>query len=148
MSSFQFAIASIVDANTGNGLLHGSASRDYASAERHGRKIRSKSIAALFATVKSSLVAGIDSYRTAIKQRRDLRILMSLNDHLLEDIGIHRGDLHSVELGISSLDELSPRNLSSNGESPAKLNETKPTKAVNQELDAINEQFFEQRKCA
>ncbi len=148
MSTFQFAIASIVDANTGNGLVHDSASRGYVAAERQGLKIRAKSIATLFAAIKSSLAAAIDSYRFAIKQRRDLRRLMSLSDHLLEDIGIHRGNLQAVALGISSLDKLNRSNLTTDGDSPTKLKEIKAARRVNQEIDAINERFFEQKKCA
>lgn len=148
MSILQLSIASIVDANTGNGLVHGSASRDYAADERHGLKIRAKSIANLFAAIKSSLAAAIERYRIATRQRRDLRSLMSLNDHLLEDIGIHRGDLHAAELGISSLDELSISKLLTDGDSSTKLKEIKASRPVNQGIDAINEQFFEQKKCA
>ena len=46
MKLFQFAVASIVDANTGNGLLHSGGRIDYTAAEHHGRAIRAKTVAA------------------------------------------------------------------------------------------------------
>ena len=37
MKLFQYAVASIVDANTGNGLLHYSNAPDYSALEQRGR---------------------------------------------------------------------------------------------------------------
>jgi len=148
MNMFQFAIASIVDANTGNGLVYGSGNLDYAAAERNGRKIRAKSIADLFAAIESRLSEAVARYRASAKQRRDLRTLMSLNDHLLDDIGLSRGDLHSVRLGAVTMDELNASYRSARRPSPAKQNEFSASNQVNRELDAINEQFFDIRKCA
>jgi hypothetical protein len=61
MNTLQFAVGSIVDANTGNGLVHYSSIRDNAALELHGRGIRAISIANLIAGIKTKLVAAINS---------------------------------------------------------------------------------------
>ncbi len=148
MNMFEFAIASIVDANTGNGLPHINGSRDYAAAERHGRKIRSKSIVDRFTQIRSRSTAAFNSYRTKARQDRDLRQLMSLCDHLLEDIGIHRGDLHALQLGITTFDELNGSRQSVNHGKLAKLGYVTADERTSGNLDASNEPFFDQKKCA
>ncbi|MCP4389048.1 MAG: DUF1127 domain-containing protein [Gammaproteobacteria bacterium] len=148
MNIFHLAVASIVDANTGNGLVHANGTRDYAAVEHYGRKIRAKSIAALFADVKSRITASIASYRASAKQHRDLRTLMDLNDHLLEDIGLHRGDLYAVQLGATSLDELNISHQSDNLGELAQLENIPAADRVNRKLVASNEQWFDQKKCA
>jgi len=145
MNTFQFAVASIVDANTGNGLVRHSGPRDYLALEQHGRKIRSKSIIALFTAIKVRLGATIDNYRIALKQRRDLQVLMHLSDHLLEDIGLTRGDLNSVQLGATSLEELNDGRRSAQ---QAELGTSSAIDRVDHGLEAINEQFYHQKKCA
>ena len=148
MNMFQFAVASIVDVNTGNGLIHISGPRDYAAAENHGRKIRSQSIIKLFAQIKSAISGVFSRYRTRIEQRRNLRNLMALNDHLLEDIGLHRGDLTAVQLGVTSLDELNASPRSGDQDGSTKLEYIVAAESVGHNLAASNEQLFEQRKCA
>ena len=148
MNMFQFAIASIVDANTGNGLVHSNGSRGYAAGERNGRKIRSRSIANLFALIKSRLAAVLDQYRTKAGQRRDVRQLMKLNDHLLDDIGLHRGDLHALQLGATTLEQLNDSRQSAMQEGLAKPEFAATGRRIDSKLDASNEQFFDHRKCA
>lgn len=148
MNMFQFAVASIVDANTGNGLVHGSGKRDYIAAERYGRKIRARSIADVIAAIKSRLVEAVGSYRDAARGRRELRRLINLNDHLLEDIGLHRGDLYAVQLGVSTLDELNKTRRSSRQGGLKERGEVSSSETVNLDRDAINEQFYDQMKCA
>ena len=148
MKMFQFAIASIVDANTGNGLIHGSGNLDYAAAERNGRKIRARSIAALFAAIETGLSEVVASYRKNAKQRHNLRALMKLNDHLLDDIGLSRGDLHAVRLGAVTMEALNASYRAARRSSQAKQNEVSASTRLNLELDASNERFFDSRKCA
>ena len=148
MKKLQFAIASIVDANTGNGLVHSSVSRDYVAAERNGRKIRAKSVMALLAVIKSGLGAVTDYFSAAAKQRRDLRTLMSLDEHLLKDIGIIRNDLVSVELGAARLDELNNSRFFARQFEQKNENENNASNQTQHDLAAVNEQYFEQRKCA
>lgn len=148
MNTFQFAVASIVDVNTGNGLIHINGPRDYAAAENHGRKIRSQSIITLFAGIKSALNGVVNSYRARLEQRRNLRNLMALNDHQLDDIGLHRGDLNAVELGVTSLDELNASRRTGDRDGLTKLEYIAASDRVSRNLAASNEQIFDQRKCA
>ncbi|MDH3761803.1 MAG: DUF1127 domain-containing protein [Gammaproteobacteria bacterium] len=148
MNMFQFAIASIVDANTGSGLVHIHGSRDYATTERHGRKIRSRSIASLFALIKSRVAAVLDHYRIKAGQRRDLRALMNLNDHLLDDIGLHRGDLYAIRLGATSLEHLNDSRQSAMQGELVNPGYAATSRRTGSNLDATNEQFFDQKKCA
>jgi uncharacterized protein YjiS (DUF1127 family) len=148
MNMFQFAIASIVDANTGNGLVYGNGKLDYAAFESHGRKIRTKSIVALFASIGSRVGEVIASYRATAKQRRDLRALTNLNDHLLDDIGLSRGDLHSVRMGAVTLDELNANYSSARRSERINQKGFSVSDQVNHELEASNEQLFDTRKYA
>ena len=99
MNYLQFAIASIVDANTGNGLVHGGSKIDYAAAASHGHEIRSKSIVALLGQVKLRLSSAIAAIRERQAQKRNVHRLAGLNDHILEDIGLSRGDVIALQLG-------------------------------------------------
>ncbi len=148
MKLFQYAVASIVDANTGNGLLHYSNAPDYSALERRGLEIRSRSITDLFARAKTGLVAAVTDYRTGLKQRRDLRSLQRLNDHLLEDVGLTRADLYSVELGATSLAELNANRLSARSDRQLESKRLAGSETVDQKREASNEALFEQRKCA
>jgi uncharacterized protein YjiS (DUF1127 family) len=148
MNYFHFAIASIVDANTGHGLLHNTDRIDYAAAARQGRKIRSRSIAALFGKVKSRLLTAIASIRDHQAQRRNLHHLARLNDHILEDIGISRGEVIALQMGQLDLPQLEARraeNRSTNSPQPAAI-----IRSVGKTIpgNAINEAIFARAKCA
>ena len=148
MKLFQYAVASIVDANTGNGLLHHGNAIDYGALERRSRRIRSRSITDLLALVKARLVAAIADYRAGLKQRRDLRTLQKLNDHLLQDMGLTRADLYSVEMGATSLAEMTSSRFAARRDHQLESNRLVGSEGVDQVLDASNEALFEQKKCA
>ena len=148
MNYFHFAIASIVDANTGHGLLHNTDRIDYATAAKHGRKIRAKSIVALFGQVKSRLSTAIAAIRNHQVQTRNLHHLAQLNDHILKDIGISRGDVIALQMGQLDLGQLEARradNRSSKSPQPAAI-----TRSVGKTIpdNAINEAIFARVKCA
>jgi len=148
MKGLHFAIASIVDANTGNGLAHAKGGSDFAAAAVHGRTIRAKSIAALVNSIKARVVKVIAGFRAAAKQRRDLNSLMSLNDHLLDDIGLTRGDLQAVRLGSTTLDELNAAYVAARRSESSNQFGIAAIDSINDELEAINQQHFDRRKCA
>ena len=148
MKLFQYAVASIVDANTGNGLLHHANAYDYGALEQRGREIRSRSITDLLALIKERLVAAIAVYRDGLKQRRDLRALQKLNDHLLQDMGLTRAELYSVELGATTLAELASRRAVASSDRQPGSDRLLRSEPVARELDASNEALFEQKKCA
>jgi uncharacterized protein YjiS (DUF1127 family) len=148
MNNFHFAIASIVDTTTGHGLLHNTDRIDYAAAANHGREIRAKSIVTLFGQVKSRLSKVIASIRDHQVQRRNLHHLARLNDHILEDIGISRGDVIALQMGQLDLRQLEARraeNRSTNGLQPAAI-----SRSVGKTIrrNAINEAIFARAKCA
>ena len=144
MKPFTFAIASIVDANTGNGLVHRANQPDYIAIERRAHQIRSRSI---IASIKAGLASAIANFRSGAKQRRDLKTLMNLSDRLLDDIGLNRGDLYAVQLGAETLEELDARRQSARQLTP-NLQGVAATQSVTQEFDAVNEQFYDKPKCA
>jgi len=148
MNNFHFAIASIVDANTGHGLLHNNDRIDYAAAAKHGRKIRSRSIAALFGEVKSRLLTAIASIRDHRVQRRNLHHLTRLNDHILEDIGISRDDVIALQMGQLDLPQLELRRAETR--STKSPQPTAITRSVGKTIpgNAINEAIFTNAKCA
>ena len=99
MKHLQFAIASIVDANTGFGLHHGGGKVDYEAEERAARTLRSRSVHAFFGAIGGIVRDAVAAHREKARQRRALEELSHLNDHFLEDIGLTRGDIAAVRLG-------------------------------------------------
>ncbi|MDH3221191.1 MAG: DUF1127 domain-containing protein [Gammaproteobacteria bacterium] len=148
MKLFTFAIASIVDANTANGLVQRAAGPDYKAYEQRAGRIRSRSIITLIATLRARLAAAVTSYRLRAKQRRDLRYLMQLSDPLLDDIGLSRSDLVSLELGAVTFDELDARRRPSASRIDGDLEQAVTTGFVDRQPEAVNEQFYDERRCA
>ena len=147
MNTFQFAIASVVDANTGQGLPKVAGQIDYGVLTRHGREIRAKSLLEMLRTIGSrisSISARFTEYR---RQRRAIRDLAALNDHLLEDMGFHRGDIIALQMGLVDLDELRERN-ESRRHSPEST-EIQVSRVMTGEFEqAVNEAVFARAKCA
>ena len=148
MKLLQFGVASIVDANTGNGLVHSGGRIDYAAAEHRGRAIRAKTVTTLISLIKTHINNAISTYKARARQRRGLSELSRLDDRLLKDIGFTRGDLVTVELGHTTLAELSP--LHRADRVTGTLNLTVPNQTIDpdQEIDAVNETYYVEPKCA
>ncbi len=146
MKLFQFAVASIVDANTGYGYAHNLDKIDYNAEIQNSRNIRSQSIAVLLRSFGQWIAASVEAYKIQLQQRRNLRRLYQLDDHLLKDIGLTSEDLNSVASGRVSFDQLNakhPHDLLTEG----KRAEVR-TIAVGQELPAANQDSFSEIKCA
>ena len=148
MKSLQFAVASIVDANTGNGLVASSGSIDYAAVERHGRVIRAKTVASLVNLIKGRISSTISTYRTRVLQRRRLAELRRLDDRLLKDIGLTRGDLVAVERGHITLAELSPLRRASRVDETLNLTVPEQVNEQVQGINAVNEAHYVEKKYA
>ena len=148
MKLLQIAVASIVDANTGYGLAHSGGSIDYSAQARNGRSIRAKSIMALYALVKEQLGKSISSYYEHVKQRRQLALLGQLNDHLLRDIGLSRGDLIAAELGQVNLQQLDTKHRNSKQNELSDLTTADRVDPQTLQLSAINEAVYAEAKCA
>ena len=67
MNTLNFAIGSIVDVNTGNGLVHHDGIRDYVPSEQHAHKNRAISVTSLIAGIKTKLPAVINRYLARVK---------------------------------------------------------------------------------
>ncbi len=147
MKLLQFAVASIVDANTDHGLIHAGSRIDYAAAEERGRSIRAKTVSALLTRIKALVKNSVSAYRERARQRRGLVALDRLNDHNLQDIGISRGDLVAVRLGHVTLEQLNAERYNARREQSSDL-ESGDTVNLKQELGAVNEAVYTEAKCA
>jgi len=144
MKLIHFAVASIVDANTGYRLTSAGGGIDYAAAEQHGREIRAKTIATLFSKIKARLSNAVSTYRARALQRRGLAELSRLDDRLLTDIGLTRGDLVAVQLGHTDFNELAAQRRA------GKVNQSLSLAVDEQDLqlEAANEADYGAQKCA
>jgi uncharacterized protein YjiS (DUF1127 family) len=148
MKSLQYAVASIVDANTGHGLAHNGGRIDYAAAAQHGRTIRAKSIIALYRLIKAQLGNAISNYRERAMQRRQLADLAQLDDRLLKDIGLSRGDVIAVELGQVTLQQLDAQRRNDYRNGLPDLTTADRIGEQTLKLDAVNQAVYAEAKCA
>ena len=146
MNLFNYAIASIVDANTH--YLHGSGAADYSAAVRHGREIRGKSVVASLKALGRGLSSAYRNYRDRRTEKREVATLLQLNDALLRDIGLNRNDLFAVHYGITTLADLQTRRSSQfETDVQARIKRSMKVK-VQGEHDPANEAVFDSAKCA
>ncbi len=148
MKLLQFAVASIVDANTGHVLVHSGGRIDYAAAERHGRTIRARTVASLISLFKDRISNAISTRRARALKRRGLAELHRLNDRLLKDIGLTRGDLVAVELGHTTLAELTPLHRAGNVDESLNLTVPEQVNEQVQDINAVNEANYAEKKYA
>lgn len=147
MKQFQFAIASIVDANTGYGLVHGGDTRDTSAQERHAHEIRNRSVRAFFSSLKDSVASLVAALRERSRERRALAALSELSDYHLEDIGLTRGDVTAVELGQVSLQELNDDHRARMSAKPLGFAQAARVEQA-QTGDASNEARYVEAQCA
>ena len=145
MKLLQFAVASIVDANTGYGYSRNLGNTNYGAEIHHGRNIRSRSALALLRSIGQGFADSVEQFKARLQQQRDLRQLYQLNDHLLRDIGLSTGDLHAVSEGLVSLEQLNAKRQTAQ---VIEVNQAVTTVAVKQNLQAANQGQFKQAKCA
>ncbi|MGD2173516.1 MAG: DUF1127 domain-containing protein [Gammaproteobacteria bacterium] len=148
MKHFQFAIASIVDANTGFGLTRGGGNIDYRDAEIRSRAIRSKSVQAFFGAIRAAVRDTLAAYREKARQRRAIEELSLLNDHYLDDIGLTRGDITAVKLGQTSLEVLDADRRSRLAVAPLDFVDTGRIDDLTREAEAVNEAEYGAAKRA
>jgi len=148
MKLFEFAIASIVDANTGHGLEGKNLSVDYASEIHRGREIRSKSVLALFASIKHRIGQVISNYRVRAYNRRAINVISNLSDRLLKDIGIERYEIAQVRAGLITLEELDASRRSSQIDTVQVLHSSGLVDKDIRKLEAINQDSYAQARWA
>lgn len=148
MKLLQFAVASIVDANTEYGLTHNDGRVDHTAAVEQGRAIRARSIIALYSLIKQNIGKAISSYRAQAKKRRQIATLGQLNDHLLQDIGLSREDVLAAQLGRVTLEQLDAERYN---QVQSELLDRPSIIQIGQQtlqLDAVNEAVYGEAKCA
>ncbi len=148
MKLYEFAIASIVDANTGHGLVGKNLSVDYASEIHRGGEIRSKSVLALFASIKQRIGQVISNYRVRAYNRRAINVISNLSDRLLKDIGIERYEIAQVRAGLTTLGELDASRRSSQIDTVQVLHSSGLVDKEIRKLDAINQDSYAQARWA
>ena len=141
MKLLQFAVASMVDANTGYGTSHNLHKIDYSAEIQNGRKIRSRSILDSLGLIVNRLTASVDRYKARLQRQRNLNQLYRLNNHLLADIGLTDEDLNAVAAGIATLEQL-------NAKRQNLRQITNKTIKINQTTSAANQDSFKEAICA
>ncbi len=143
MKLLQFAIASLVDANTGGNYARHVDSIDTAAAERRAREIRSRSVIAFARSLGESLSNTLAGYRERRAAKRALDSLLRLSDHNLADIGLHRGDLIAVKLGATTLEALNAER-----EARRKVSSTASITRIDESSPAGNDADLAVARCA
>jgi uncharacterized protein YjiS (DUF1127 family) len=155
MKLFNFAIASIVDANTGTGISRsfveqfGSKNSSY---EKFGREIRAKSILGLAGKIKNAFIQYIEDSKAIARERRGVEEVSQMSASMLEDVGLTQNDADDLRLGLISVDSLNVRrdkNRSEREASQSRLNQS--SKQVNisgSDHESANQENYELKKCA
>jgi uncharacterized protein YjiS (DUF1127 family) len=147
MKHLHFAIASIVDANTGFGLSHGG-KVDYEAGKKVARELRSSSVHGLFGAIGGIVRDAVTARREKARQRRALEELSNLSDHYLDDIGLTRGDIAAVRLGRTSLEALDSNRRARLAVAPLDFIDTETVDDSTREAEAVNEAEYGASKCA
>ncbi len=148
MKLFEFAIASIVDANTGHGLEGKKLSVDYSAAIHTGREIRAKSVLAWFASIKHRIGQVISNYRVRAYNRRAINAFSNLSDRLLRDIGIERYELAQLRAGLITLEELGASRRPSQVDNVQALQSPVRIDKEVRKLGAVNLESYVLARCA
>jgi uncharacterized protein YjiS (DUF1127 family) len=103
----------------------------------------------LFGLVKRRLAKAIVSFRERQAEKRSLRLLSGLNDHILDDIGITRGDVIALQMGQIDLHQLEAQR-SRMSVATHRQHATAVVGRVGDRVrrNALNEAVFARAKCA
>jgi len=154
MKLFNFAIASIVDANTGNGIsrqfVDQSGSKDSGHLQ-YGREIRAKSVPGVLAKIKIAVRQFVDDSRLAARTRRSNEALSQLSEHILKDIGLTFVDIQDLKSGQTTLEGLNARRDQYRDQTARSLRLLQSTKRLSSQVvdvDSANQAHYEAAKCA
>jgi len=155
MKLINFAISSIVDANTGNGVSRrfaeqfGSKNSNY---EQFGREIRAKSILDLVGNIKSAFIQYIADSKAKAQEQRSVEEISQMSASMLKDVGLTQNDVGDLCRGLISLDSLSARRDQNRNQREAHLSRlSQPPKQVNisgSGHESANQENYELKKCA
>ena len=133
MKLVQYAISSIVDANTGYLQERNVRNINYQLETDRAHRIRARSLSAWITAVGGLFSGSVNLLRDYLKRREALARLSHLDDHLLRDIGLTREDVIAAENGEINADDFLAI-------SRAEIN--KPDKLINARQIKINQQRF------
>lgn len=154
MNLLNFAVASIVDANTGSGINRqfvehlGSKESAY---EKAGREIRAKSVLDLLSKIKSAFNQYIKDSRAAARARRDTEAVSQLSDHTLKDIGLTFVDIQDLKSGQITLEALNARRDQYRDQADSKNRLPQISTRISTrvlDIDSANQAQYETAKCA
>ncbi len=154
MKLFNFAIASIVDANTGSGISRqfdeqlGSKQSAY---EQAGREIRARSVLDVLTKIKSVFNQYISDSRAAARSRRNNEAVSQLSEHILKDIGLTFVDMQDLKSGQTTLQGLNTRRDQYRDQAASSNRLVQSTKRVSSQvvdIDSANQAQYEVAKCA
>lgn len=148
MKLFHYAIASIVDVNTGNGLPLTTGRAEKVAVGQVSRPALSARIANYLQRVRSGISAARIILRKRRAQKHSLRQLRELDGHLLEDIGLSRADILAAEMGMIDAAELESRRIENRGNKRINLRQGLGTAENAETRHALNEAVFARAKCA
>jgi uncharacterized protein YjiS (DUF1127 family) len=148
MKLIQLGIASIVDANTGNGFPHSAGGIDYAAAENHAHRIRSRSVITLLQRIGEKISSTLQALYQRREQRHGIQQLTRLNDHILEDIGFTRGDVIAAQQGKIDMSQLEARRNENTSSAVVPLRNVAGIHSKADSRSAINEAIYASAKCA
>jgi uncharacterized protein YjiS (DUF1127 family) len=150
MKLLNLAVASIVDANTGNGLnrdFNNAFGSGHSAHEQHAHEIRSRSFLDVVVKIKTSVQKYIEDSKAEASRRQAIKELSQMEDHFLKDIGLSRDDLYAIDHGSTNLETLNARRHRNAG--AHKL--TQPSAKVStrvRSIESANQALYETKKCA
>ena len=147
MNLFTFAISSIVDTNTG----YLSANKQFVDVDKaasHAREIRAESGNGVFTAIRSAIASLLERRQQHLQERRGLNALLRMNDHMLGDIGLTRGDLVAVEMGSITLQDLQAERRPTRQDDIIDFEPAPATAPLEVEDEAANEPAFDDKKIA
>ena len=155
MKLLSFAIASIVDANTGQGLIHHHNqfnNHDTEQSLNRGREIRSRSIITVIRKLSTVFSNVLERIRSISQNRRDIASISRLDEHLLNDIGVSANDQQRLGYGQITLEQLASRRgiereYTKTAQSPSKQTAATISRIDRKQQQSANLSGLEYSKC-
>lgn len=148
MNNFQFAIASIVDTNTGYGLPKSRLDSGRGSTKTRARRSALRTFVDYLQRIRSGITVARIVLRRRRKLKQGMRQLSLLNERMLEDIGLTRGDVIAAQSGEIDQAQLEMRRIQNRDIKPAAMRSATAISSKKVEREAVNDAVFANRRCA
>ena len=148
MKLIQLGIASIVDANTGSVFPRTTGGIDYAAAENHAHRIRARSVSTFLQRIGEKINSKLQALYQNREQRRGIQRLAGLNDRLLDDIGVTRGDVIAAQREQIDLPQLEARRYEDSSSAIVAVRNVAGIHGKADNQAATNEAIYASAKCA